>query len=72
MCSLFHQFHVFVCLSAVLRNGQALSPLYRFSLADGTIVSAHTKSKLIRSAATNEPQLYVSLHILQRYQTLAL
>ncbi|XP_041848108.1 nuclear receptor coactivator 2-like isoform X2 [Melanotaenia boesemani] len=50
----------------VLRIGHALSPLYRFSLADGTIVSAQTKSKLIRSAATNEPQLYLSLHILQR------
>ncbi|XP_070774696.1 nuclear receptor coactivator 2-like [Enoplosus armatus] len=50
----------------VLRNGHALSPLYRFSLADGTIVSAHTKSKLVRSTATNEPQLYMSLHILQR------
>nr|XP_046264837.1 nuclear receptor coactivator 2-like isoform X2 [Scatophagus argus] len=50
----------------VLRNGHALSPLYRFSLADGTVVSAHTKSKLVRSPATNEPQLYMSLHILQR------
>uniref|UniRef100_UPI0037E8871D nuclear receptor coactivator 2-like n=1 Tax=Semicossyphus pulcher TaxID=241346 RepID=UPI0037E8871D len=50
----------------VLRNGHALSPLYRFSLADGTIVSAHTKSKLVRAPATNEPQLYMSLHILQR------
>ncbi|XP_074508359.1 nuclear receptor coactivator 2-like isoform X2 [Sebastes fasciatus] len=50
----------------VLRNGHALSPLYRFSLADGTIVSAHTKSKLVRSPSTNEPQLYMSLHILQR------
>ncbi|KAF3857850.1 hypothetical protein F7725_011051 [Dissostichus mawsoni] len=50
----------------VLRIGHALSPLYRFSLADGTIVSAHTKSKLVRSQATNEPQLYMSLHILQR------
>ncbi|XP_040910760.1 nuclear receptor coactivator 2-like isoform X2 [Toxotes jaculatrix] len=50
----------------VLRNGHALSPMYRFSLADGTIVSAHTKSKLVRSQATNEPQLYISLHILQR------
>ncbi|XP_073346646.1 nuclear receptor coactivator 2-like isoform X2 [Pagrus major] len=50
----------------VLRNGHALSPLYRFSLADGTIVSAHTKSKLVRSPATNEPQLYMSLHILHR------
>ncbi|KAK2822840.1 hypothetical protein Q5P01_022905 [Channa striata] len=50
----------------VLRNGSALSPMYRFSLADGTVVSAHTKSKLVRSPNTNEPQLYMSLHILQR------
>lgn len=61
-----------VRLCAVLRNGHALSPLYRFSLADGTVVSAHSKSKLVRSPATNEPQLYMSLHILQRYQTLFL
>uniref|UniRef100_A0A1A8J042 Nuclear receptor coactivator n=1 Tax=Nothobranchius kuhntae TaxID=321403 RepID=A0A1A8J042_NOTKU len=50
----------------VMMNGHALSLLYRFSLADGTMVSAHTKSKLVRSAATNEPQLYMSMHILQR------
>ncbi|XP_068604664.1 nuclear receptor coactivator 2-like [Brachionichthys hirsutus] len=50
----------------LLKNGQALSPLYRFSLADGTVVSAHTKSKLVRSPATNDPQFYMSLHILQR------
>lgn len=54
-------------MSLVLRHGQAFSPIYRFSLSDGTIVSAHTKSKLVRSPATNEPQLYMSLHILQRY-----
>lgn len=58
---------VFVFLCVVLRHGQAFSPIYRFSLSDGTIVSAHTKSKLVRSPATNEPQLYMSLHILQRY-----
>ncbi|KAL2076427.1 hypothetical protein ACEWY4_027976 [Coilia grayii] len=52
----------------VIRHGQAFSPIYRFSLADGTIVSAHTKSKLVRSPTTNEPQLYMSLHILQREQ----
>uniref|UniRef100_A0A3Q2PQY6 Nuclear receptor coactivator n=1 Tax=Fundulus heteroclitus TaxID=8078 RepID=A0A3Q2PQY6_FUNHE len=52
----------------VLRHGQAFSPIYRFSLSDGTIVSAHTKSKLLRSPATNEPQLYMSLHLLQREQ----
>uniref|UniRef100_A0A665W0S0 Nuclear receptor coactivator 2 n=1 Tax=Echeneis naucrates TaxID=173247 RepID=A0A665W0S0_ECHNA len=56
----------------VLRHGQAFSPIYRFSLSDGTIVSAHTKSKLVRSPATNEPQLYMSLHILQRYVSLSM
>ncbi|XP_030016976.1 nuclear receptor coactivator 2-like isoform X2 [Sphaeramia orbicularis] len=54
----------------VLRNGHALSPLYRFSLSDGTVVSAHTKSKLVRSPATNEPQLYMSMHVLQREQNM--
>ncbi|XP_034025800.1 nuclear receptor coactivator 2 [Thalassophryne amazonica] len=53
----------------VLRHGQAFSPIYRFSLYDGTIVSAHTKSKLVRFPTTNEPQLYMSLHILQREPT---
>uniref|UniRef100_A0A3Q3VZ38 Nuclear receptor coactivator 2 n=1 Tax=Mola mola TaxID=94237 RepID=A0A3Q3VZ38_MOLML len=37
-------------VSLVLRHGQAFSPIYRFSLSDGTIVSAHTKSKLVRIA----------------------
>ncbi|XP_077471596.1 nuclear receptor coactivator 2-like [Stigmatopora argus] len=50
----------------VLRNGHALSPLYRFSLSDGTAVWAHTKSELVRSPATDEPQRYLSLHVLQR------
>ncbi|KAJ0012359.1 hypothetical protein NQD34_013334 [Periophthalmus magnuspinnatus] len=54
----------------VLHCGHALSPLYRFTLSDGTLVSAHTKSKLVRSPATNEPQLYMSLHILQREQNM--
>ncbi|XP_053293905.1 nuclear receptor coactivator 2 [Pleuronectes platessa] len=50
----------------VLKNSQALSPMYRFSLADGTTVSAQTRSKLVRSPTTSEPQLYMSLHSLQR------
>uniref|UniRef100_A0A3P8ZP40 Nuclear receptor coactivator n=1 Tax=Esox lucius TaxID=8010 RepID=A0A3P8ZP40_ESOLU len=53
----------------VLRHGQAFSPIYRFTLSDGTLVSAHTKSKLVRFPATNEPQLYMSLHVLQREQS---
>ncbi|XP_005992082.1 nuclear receptor coactivator 3 isoform X1 [Latimeria chalumnae] len=49
-------------------QGQAESPLYRFSLADGTIVTAQTKSKLYRSPQTNEAQGFVSTHFLQREQ----
>ncbi|KAM4791853.1 nuclear receptor coactivator 2 isoform 1-T5 [Cyanocitta cristata] len=52
----------------VLRQGLAFSPVYRFSLSDGTIVSAQTKSKLIRSQTTSEPQLVISLHMLHREQ----
>ncbi|XP_029447306.1 LOW QUALITY PROTEIN: nuclear receptor coactivator 2 [Rhinatrema bivittatum] len=52
----------------VLRQGLAFSPVYRFSLSDGTIVAAQTKSKLIRSQTTKEPQLVISLHMLQREQ----
>ncbi|KAM9164915.1 nuclear receptor coactivator 2 isoform 1-T4 [Pangshura tecta] len=52
----------------VLRQGLAFSSLYRFSLSDGTIVAAQTKSKLIRSQTTSEPQLVISLHMLHREQ----
>lgn len=52
----------------VLRVGLALSPIYRFSLSDGTVVAAQTRSKLIRSPNTNEPQLVISIHMLQREQ----
>ncbi|XP_016045525.1 nuclear receptor coactivator 2 isoform X4 [Erinaceus europaeus] len=52
----------------VLRQGLAFSPIYRFSLSDGTLVAAQTKSKLIRSQTTNEPQLVISLHMLHREQ----
>ncbi|XP_056378086.1 nuclear receptor coactivator 2 isoform X2 [Hyla sarda] len=54
----------------VLRVGLALSPIYRFSLSDGTVVAAQTRSKLIRSQNTNEPQLVISIHMLQREQNL--
>uniref|UniRef100_H0X8L6 Nuclear receptor coactivator 2 n=2 Tax=Otolemur garnettii TaxID=30611 RepID=H0X8L6_OTOGA len=52
----------------VLRQGLAFSQIYRFSLSDGTLVAAQTKSKLIRSPTTNEPQLVISLHMLHREQ----
>uniref|UniRef100_UPI00398E9B7F nuclear receptor coactivator 2 isoform X3 n=1 Tax=Pristiophorus japonicus TaxID=55135 RepID=UPI00398E9B7F len=52
----------------VLRQGQALSPVYRFSLSDGTMVAAQTRSRLMRTANTNEPQFIMSLHVVQREQ----
>ncbi|XP_004842124.1 nuclear receptor coactivator 2 isoform X2 [Heterocephalus glaber] len=54
----------------VLRQGLAFSQIYRFSLSDGTLVAAQTKSKLIRSQTTNEPQLVISLHMLHREQNI--
>ncbi|XP_041045137.1 nuclear receptor coactivator 2 isoform X5 [Carcharodon carcharias] len=52
----------------VLRQGQALSPVYRFSLSDGTMVAAQTRSRLMRTPNTNEPQHIMSLHVVQREQ----
>lgn len=47
-------------------QGHAETPLYRFSLADGTIVTAQTKSKLLRNPVTNDRHGFVSTHFLQR------
>uniref|UniRef100_A0A8C4Z1K9 PAS domain-containing protein n=1 Tax=Gadus morhua TaxID=8049 RepID=A0A8C4Z1K9_GADMO len=55
----------------VVRQGQASSPVYWFSMADGSVVSAQTKSRLLPSP-NSQSQLYMSLHILQRYACLPL
>ncbi|XP_012992022.2 nuclear receptor coactivator 3 isoform X2 [Esox lucius] len=49
-------------------HGHAETPLYRFSLSDGTPVTAQTKSKLYRHPMSNEPQGFISTHLLQREQ----
>ncbi|XP_056403606.1 nuclear receptor coactivator 3 isoform X2 [Hyla sarda] len=49
-------------------HGHAETPIYRFSLADGTMVTAQTKSKLFRNPVTNDPHGFVSTHFLQREQ----
>ncbi|XP_034724225.1 nuclear receptor coactivator 3-like isoform X4 [Etheostoma cragini] len=49
-------------------NGHAETPLYRFSLADGTPVTAQTRSDLCRNPNNNEPHSYLSTHLLQREQ----
>lgn len=49
-------------------QGQAETPLYLFSLADGTIVTAQTKSKLFQNPVTNDRHGFISTHFLQREQ----
>uniref|UniRef100_A0A8D2PGW1 Nuclear receptor coactivator 3 n=1 Tax=Zosterops lateralis melanops TaxID=1220523 RepID=A0A8D2PGW1_ZOSLA len=49
-------------------QGHAETPLYQFSLADGTIVTAQTKSKLFRNPVTNDRHGFVSTHFLHREQ----
>nr|XP_023862200.1 nuclear receptor coactivator 3-like [Salvelinus alpinus] len=49
-------------------QGHAETPLYRFSLSDGTPVTAQTKSKLYRHPMSNEAQGFISTHLLQREQ----
>lgn len=53
--------------SSAYMQGHAETPLYRFSLSDGTPVTAQTKSKLWRNQVTSEPQGFISTHLLQRY-----
>lgn len=49
-------------------HGRAETPLYRFSLSDGTPVTAQTRSELCRNPVTNEPLTFLSTHLLQREQ----
>lgn len=56
----------FVRLHAAFLQGHAETPLYRFSMSDGTPVTAQTKSKLYRHPMSNEPQGFISTHLLQR------
>lgn len=51
-----------------LLNGHAETPLYRFSLSDGTPVTAQTRSDLCRNPNSSEPPTFLSTHLLQRDQ----
>lgn len=53
-------------LAPAFHNGHAETPLYRFSLSDGTPVTAQTRSDLCRNPSTNEPYSFLSTHLLQR------
>ncbi|KAK7907449.1 hypothetical protein WMY93_016061 [Mugilogobius chulae] len=49
-----------------LLSGHAETPLYRFSLSDGTPVTAQTRSDLCRNPNSSEPPTFLSTHLLQR------
>jgi nuclear receptor coactivator 3 len=49
-------------------HGHAETPLYRFSLSDGTPVTAQTRSDLCRNPNSNEQPTFLSTHLLQREQ----
>uniref|UniRef100_A0A672SE41 Nuclear receptor coactivator 3 n=1 Tax=Sinocyclocheilus grahami TaxID=75366 RepID=A0A672SE41_SINGR len=49
-------------------HGRAETPPYRFSLSDGTPVTAQTRSELCRNPVTNDPLTFLSTHLLQREQ----
>uniref|UniRef100_A0A8C1GCX9 Nuclear receptor coactivator 3 n=1 Tax=Cyprinus carpio TaxID=7962 RepID=A0A8C1GCX9_CYPCA len=49
-------------------HGRAETPPYRFSLSDGTPVTAQTRSELCRNPVTNDPLSFLSTHLLQREQ----
>lgn len=49
-------------------HGRAETPPYRFSLSDGTPVTAQTRSELCRNPVTSDPHTFLSTHLLQREQ----
>ncbi|TRY66565.1 hypothetical protein DNTS_015934 [Danionella cerebrum] len=49
-------------------HGRAETPVYRFSLSDGTPVMAQTRSELCRNPVNNDPLTFLSTHLLQREQ----
>uniref|UniRef100_A0A673KA73 Nuclear receptor coactivator 3 n=1 Tax=Sinocyclocheilus rhinocerous TaxID=307959 RepID=A0A673KA73_9TELE len=49
-------------------HGRAETPPYRFSLSDGTPVTAQTRSELCRNPVTNDPLTFLSTHLLRREQ----
>ena len=47
-------------------HGHAETPLYHFSLSDGTPVTAQTRSDRCQNPNSSEPPTFLSTHLLQR------
>lgn len=58
-----------VVLVSAFHSGRAETPFYRFSLPDGTLITAKTRSELCRNPNTNETPTFLSTHYLQRYKS---
>uniref|UniRef100_A0A8C9F2S8 Nuclear receptor coactivator 1 n=1 Tax=Pavo cristatus TaxID=9049 RepID=A0A8C9F2S8_PAVCR len=51
----------------VMTRGTAFSPSYRFTLSDGTVLSAHTKCKLCYPSSPEVQPFIMGIHIIDRY-----
>lgn len=52
--------------SLVMTRGTAFSPSYRFTLSDGTVLSAHTKCKLCCPQSPEMQPFIMGIHIIER------
>ncbi|XP_050169343.1 nuclear receptor coactivator 1 [Myiozetetes cayanensis] len=51
----------------VMTRGAAFSPSYRFTLSDGTVLSAHTKCKLCYPSSPELQPFIMGIHVIDRY-----
>ncbi|NXD87995.1 NCOA1 protein, partial [Halcyon senegalensis] len=51
----------------VMTRGTAFSPSYRFTLSDGTVLSAHTKCKLCYPSSPEMQPFIMGIHVIDRY-----
>ncbi|NXA39916.1 NCOA1 protein, partial [Eudromia elegans] len=50
----------------VMTRGTAFSPSYRFTLSDGTVLSAHTKCKLCYPSSAEVQPFIMGIHVIER------
>ena len=50
-----------------MTRGTAFSPSYRFTLSDGTVLSAHTKCKLCYPSSPEMQPFIMGIHVIDRY-----
>lgn len=70
-CRFWHEFLRGLMCSwlspSVMTRGTAFSPSYRFTLSDGTVLSAHTKCKLCYPSSPEMQPFIMGIHVIDRY-----